>query len=195
MAELIKKHFLEAKKVLDEFIDNEQNFHLIEQAGNMMVDAVKADSKIISCGNGGSMTDAMHFAEELTGRFRETRPAIPAIAISDPSHITCAANDFGFNSIFSRFVKAIGKKGDVLLAISTSGNSENIINAANTAKIKSIKVIGLTGKNGGKLSELCDIEIRTPYSEYSDRVQEIHIKIIHSLIHYIETKLFPKPIQ
>jgi len=99
MAELIKKHFLEAKKVLDEFIDNEQNFHLIEQAGNMMVDAVKADSKIISCGNGGSMTDAMHFAEELTGRFRETRPAIPAIAISDPSHITCAANDFGFNSI------------------------------------------------------------------------------------------------
>jgi D-sedoheptulose 7-phosphate isomerase len=132
------------------------------------------------------MCDAMHFAEELTGKFRNDRKPFAAIAISDPSYISCTANDFGFEKVFSRFVEAIGNKGDVLLAISTSGNSENVINAAHAAKLKGMKVIGLTGKDGGKLAGLCDIEIRAPHSEYADRTQEIHIKVIHSLIHLVE---------
>jgi D-sedoheptulose 7-phosphate isomerase len=132
------------------------------------------------------MSDAMHFAQELTGRYRNNRKALPAIAIYDPTHITCVANDFGADYIFSRYIEALATENDVLLAISTSGNSRNIIEAVNIAKHKNMKVIALTGKTGGLLKELVDIEIRTPMSEYSDRVQEIHIKIIHSLIDFIE---------
>jgi D-sedoheptulose 7-phosphate isomerase len=143
----------------------------------------------MSCGNGGSMCDAMHFAEEMTGRFRDERKALPAIAMSDVSHITCTGNDYGFDFIFSRYVDALGNKGDVLLSLSTSGNSKNVLNAIDSAKKKGMKVVGLTGKDGGKMAELCDIEIRAPKSNYSDRVQEIHIKVIHSLIDYIEKNL------
>ena len=132
------------------------------------------------------MCDAMHFAEELTGKFREERKPLPAISISDPSHITCVGNDYGFQFVFSKYLEGIGKKGDVLLAISTSGNSENIINAANYAKANNIKIVSLTGKDGGKLSDLSDIEIRVPHFGYSDRIQEIHIKVIHILILLIE---------
>ncbi len=132
------------------------------------------------------MCDAMHFAEELTGKFRNERNALPAIAISDPSHITCVGNDYGFDYIFSRYIEGVGKEGDALLAISTSGNSKNIINAAKKAKEKGIKVISLTGKVGGELSKLSDIEIRVPHLGYSDRIQEIHIKIIHIIILLIE---------
>ena len=141
----IKQNFLEAQHILTEF-NTTKNFALIENAAKQMIASIKNGGKIISCGNGGSMSDAMHFAEELTGRFRENRPAIPAIAISDPSHITCVANDYGFQYIFSRFIEAMGKKGDVLLAISTSGNSENILNAIASAKEKGMIIIGLTGK-------------------------------------------------
>jgi len=132
------------------------------------------------------MCDAMHFAEELSGKFREERKSLPAISISDPSHITCVGNDYGFQFVFSKYLEGIGKKGDVLLAISTSGNSENIINAANYAKANNIKVVSLTGKDGGKLSGLSDVEIRVPHFGYSDRIQEIHIKVIHILILLIE---------
>jgi D-sedoheptulose 7-phosphate isomerase len=135
------------------------------------------------------MSDAMHFAEELSGLYRNRRKALAAISISDPSHITCAGNDFGFDHVFSRYVEAIGQENDVLLAISTSGNSANVINAAVTAKSKGMKVVGLTGKDGGRLSSLCHVEIRAPFSKYSDRTQEIHIKIIHTLIHYIEMNI------
>jgi len=158
----------------------------IANAGELMVKSLREGGKIISCGNGGSMCDAMHFAEELTGRYRDDRPSIPAISISDPSHISCVGNDYGFEFIFSRFLEGVGNSGDVLLAISTSGNSKNVLRAAETARRKGVKVIGLTGKDGGKLAELCDVEIRAPRSEYADRVQEIHIKVIHSLIDYIE---------
>ena len=184
-----KQNFEEAKNLLDQFISDDNNWKAIETAGNILVNAFKAGNKVISCGNGGSMCDAMHFAEELSGRFREDRSPLPAIAISDPSHISCTANDFGYDKIFSRFVEGIGKKGDVLLAISTSGNSANIINAIKAAKDKQMQVIGLTGKGGGKMDGICDVEIRAPFSEYSDRVQEIHIKIIHSLIHFVEVNL------
>jgi D-sedoheptulose 7-phosphate isomerase len=181
----IRKHFEEAQSILNEFLNN-ANLIKIEEAGKVLVDAIKNGKKIISCGNGGSMCDAMHFAEELSGRYRNDRPAFPAISISDPSHISCVANDYGYDAVFSRMVDAIGQSGDVLFAISTSGNSENVIHAINAAKLKNMLVIGLTAKTGGKIAQLCDIEIRAPYSDFSDRAQEIHIKIIHSLIDYIE---------
>ena len=184
--ELVRKNFLEAKSVLDAVLANDALIKSISDAAEMMILSIKARGKIISCGNGGSMCDAMHFAEELTGRFRADRKAIPALSISDPSHISCVANDYGYEFVFSRYLEAIGNKGDVLLAISTSGNSKNIINAIEAAKKKGMKVVGLTGKDGGKMATLCDLELRAPHSEFADRAQEIHIKVIHSLIQLVE---------
>ncbi len=184
--EVVRKNFLEAKAVLDAVLSNEKLLNDISSAAGLIVDSVNAGGKIISCGNGGSMCDAMHFAEELTGRFRDDRKAIPAISISDPSHLSCVANDYGYEFVFSRYVEAIGNKGDVLLAISTSGNSKNILRAIEAAKQKGMKVVGLTGKDGGKMAGLCDIELRAPHSDYADRAQEVHIKIIHSLIQLVE---------
>ena len=181
-------HFFEAIEVLNQF-SVEENFIKIDEAGTFMVRSLQNGGKLISCGNGGSMCDAMHFAEELTGRYRDNRKAIPAISISDPSHLSCVANDFGYDSVFSRFIEAFGKEGDVLLAISTSGNSKNVVKAIETAKSKGMKVIGLTGKDGGLMKELCDVEIRAPFSSFADRAQEIHIKVIHSLIDFIERNL------
>jgi D-sedoheptulose 7-phosphate isomerase len=186
MKNVFTADFKEAKEILDRFISDKSNFDKLEKAGILMVLAIKSGNKIFSCGNGGSMCDAMHFAEELTGRFRDDRKALPAIAIADPSHFTCAANDYGFDAIFSRYIEGLGIAGDILLAISTSGNSSNVFKAAQAAKEKGMKVIALTGKDGGKLKAIADIEIRAPQSKYSDRTQEIHIKVIHSLIHYIE---------
>lgn len=187
--ERIKQHFIEARNVLDQFISDEHNFRNIEKAGMLLVETIQAGGKVISCGNGGSMSDAMHFAEELSGRYRDDRPAYPAIAISDPSHLSCVANDYGYAFVFSRMVEAIGSKGDVLFAISTSGNSENVLKAIEAARNKGMKIIGLTGKNGGKMAGLCDVEIRAPDSDYADRAQEIHIKVIHSLIDFVESRM------
>lgn len=184
----IADHFLEAAEILQKF-NTPANISLIEQTGRLMVDSINNGGKIISCGNGGSLCDAMHFAEELTGRYRDNRKAIAAISISDASHMSCVANDYGYDFVFSRYLEAIGRKGDVLLAISTSGNSKNILEAIKVAKANGITVIGLTGKTGGEMANLCDIEIRAPYSDYADRAQEIHIKIIHSLIDYIESNV------
>lgn len=185
----ITDHFLEAQKILNEFISKSDNFTKIEEGGKMLLQAVQSGNKIISCGNGGSMCDAMHFAEELSGRYKENRKALPAVSISDPSHISCVANDYGYEYIFSRYIEALGNSGDVLLAISTSGNSKNVVNAIKAAKEKEMKIIGLTGKTGGQMSELVDLEIRAPHSDYADRAQEIHIKIIHSFIDYVENHL------
>jgi D-sedoheptulose 7-phosphate isomerase len=135
------------------------------------------------------MCDAMHFAEELSGRYKASRKALPAVSISDPSHISCVANDYGYEFVFSRYIEAVGRPEDTLLAISTSGNSANVLKAIESAKILGMKVIGLTGKDGGKMADLCDIEIRAPRSEFADRAQEIHIKVIHTLIDFIETTL------
>jgi D-sedoheptulose 7-phosphate isomerase len=184
----IADHFNEALEILQEF-NSEGNHRLIQNAGNLMVSAINSGNKIISCGNGGSMCDAMHFAEELTGRYRDDRRAIPALSISDPSHISCVGNDYGYEFIFSRYLEAIGQNGDVLLAISTSGNSKNVLRAIEVAKSKGMKIVGLTGKDGGQMAGLCDVEIRAPFSEYADRAQEIHIKVIHSLIDFIEHQL------
>lgn len=182
----IKQNFQEALIVLSVFSKDETQMMNIQKAGELMVAAIAQKGKILSCGNGGSMCDAMHFAEELTGRFREDRKALPAIAISDASHLSCVGNDYGFDSVFSRYVEALGQEQDVLLAISTSGNSANVLKAAEIAKNKGMKVVGLTGKDGGKLAPLCDVEIRVPWNGYADRIQEIHIKVIHTLIQYIE---------
>jgi D-sedoheptulose 7-phosphate isomerase len=182
----IKDQFLEAAKILQEFNTNENNFLKIEAAGKIMVEAILNGGNIFSCGNGGSMCDAMHFAEELTGRYRENRQSIGAIAIADASHISCVSNDFGYVDVFSRYIAGVAREGDVLLAISSSGNSENVIKAIDTANKKGMKVVGLTGKDGGKMADMCAVEIRAPYAKYADRAQEIHIKVIHSLIDYIE---------
>lgn len=176
----------EAQEVLKKFLDVEDNINSIVLAANIMANAIKSGNKIISAGNGGSHCDAMHFAEELTGRYRENRPAYGAIAISDPSHLSCVSNDFGFEYVFSRFIEGLGKTGDVFLGISTSGNSANIIRAVETCKQIGIKTVVLTGKNGGNLAGLADVEIRVPHLGYADRIQEVHIKIIHILINLIE---------
>ena len=185
MKNIIRKELKEAQSVLENFL-SDKNIKKIEDAAKILKQTINQNNKIFSCVNGGSMCDAMHFAEELTGKFRNERKPLPAIAISDPSHITCVGNDYGFEFIFSKYIEGVGTKGDALLAISTSGNSTNIINAAKKAKEKGIKVISLTGKDGGKLSKLSDIEIRAPHLGYSDRIQEIHIKVIHILILLIE---------
>ena len=186
----IKQHFEEANTILTNFLSDDKNFEAIEKAGQLMVNSIKTDGKIISCGNGGSMCDAMHFAEELTGKYRNDRPAIGAISMSDVSHMACVGNDYGYDFVFSRYLEAVGRKGDVLLAISSSGNSINVLKAMEVAKQKGIKIVGLTGKDGGKMASLCDVEIRAPYSTYADRAQEIHIKVIHSLIDFIERKMY-----
>ncbi len=182
----IEGNLKEAQQVLEKFISDKNSILNIEQAIALMSASLKTGGKIISCGNGGSMCDAMHFAEELSGRFRDDRKAIAALSISDPSHLTCVGNDYGFDKVFSRYIEAIGKPGDILLAISTSGNSRNIMNAIDAAKKNGMKVIGLTGKDGGLMATLCDIEIRAPHSAYADRAQEIHIKVIHCFIQGIE---------
>jgi D-sedoheptulose 7-phosphate isomerase len=187
--QLILNSLNEATGLLNEFIADEGNIEKIKQAGDIMSVSINSGNTIFSCGNGGSLCDAMHFAEELTGRFRNNRRPLPAISISDPSHITCVGNDYGFDYIFSKYIEANGRKGDVLLAISTSGNSANILEAVRAAKLKGIKVIALTGKEGGVIGPLADVEIRVPWKKYSDRIQEIHIKIIHILIEYIESNL------
>jgi D-sedoheptulose 7-phosphate isomerase len=186
---LIAAELSQAADVLQNFLRDDQNLKSIEAAAKAISDSIKQGGKVISCGNGGSHCDAMHFAEELTGRYRDNRKALPAICVSDPSHISCVSNDYGYEFVFSRYIEALGSKGDVLLGISTSGNSANIIKAAEAAKAKGMTVIILSGKDGGKLAPLADIELRVPHFGYADRIQEIHIKIIHILILLIEKEV------
>ncbi|MFY7890542.1 MAG: D-sedoheptulose 7-phosphate isomerase [Spirosomataceae bacterium] len=183
---IITQELNEAQQVLNAFLADPQHTASIEAAATLMADAIKAGNKIISCGNGGSHCDAMHFAEELSGRYRNERRSLAAIAISDVSHISCVSNDYGYEFIFSRFIEGLGNEGDVLLGISTSGNSANVIRAVEAAKAKGMKVILLSGKDGGKLAGQADVEVRVPHFGYADRIQEIHIKVIHIFILLIE---------
>ncbi|OCG15763.1 phosphoheptose isomerase [Gilliamella sp. Fer1-1] len=185
----IRNELNQAIEVLTSFVSDDKNLEQIQKAAILIADSFKQGGKVLSCGNGGSHCDAMHFAEELTGRFRDNRPAYPAIAISDVSHISCVGNDFGFDFIFSRYIEGVGQKGDVLLGISTSGNSTNVLKAIEAAKQKGMKIITLTGKDGGKMNGLADVDIRVPHFGYADRVQEIHIKVIHILILLIEKEM------
>ena len=190
LTSLIRAELSEARTILDQFLANEANLACIAQAAELMAASLRNGGKILTCGNGGSLCDAQHFAEELSGRYRQDRPALAAIALTEASHMTCVANDYGFEFVFSRFVQALGRRGDVLLAISTSGNSPNILNAAEAAKAASMQVVSLTGKNGGKLADLSDIEIRVPHFGFADRIQEVHIKAIHIMIMLIEKLMF-----
>ncbi|MDB5119656.1 MAG: gmhA [Sphingobacteriales bacterium] len=186
---IITYELREAQAVLVRFLSQKESLSRIGQAAEIMKEAIKTGNKIISCGNGGSHCDAMHFAEELTGRYRNNRAALPAIAISDPSYISCVGNDFGYEQVFSRFIQALGNAGDVLLAISTSGESQSVINAVQAARQKGMRIIILTGKDGGRLTGTGDVEICVAHSGYADRIQEIHIKVIHILIMLIEEQL------
>ncbi|MBG8553357.1 D-sedoheptulose 7-phosphate isomerase [Hymenobacter guriensis] len=186
LTELIRAELTEAQAVLDRFVQNPANLAAIEQAARLMADSLRQGGKILTCGNGGSLCDAQHFAEELTGRYRQNRRALAAIALTEASHMSCVANDFGYDHVFSRYVEALGRPGDVLLAISTSGNSPNILLAAQAARAAGMQVVSLTGKGGGQLASLSDVEIRPPHTGYADRIQEIHIKAIHIMIMLIE---------
>jgi len=190
LKDIIQQSLRESQDVLAQFLSDPSKLDAIERAAVCLVDALQQGKKILSCGNGGSHCDAMHFAEELSGRYRENRPALAAMAISDPSHITCVSNDFGYNYIYSRFIEGLGNQGDVLVGISTSGQSANIIEAVKAAQEKGMKVVLLTGKDGGALAGMGAIEIRVDHFGFADRIQEIHIKVIHILIQLIEAKIF-----
>lgn len=186
----LRDSLAEARALLDVLMADDQWLEKLAYAGDVLSHALRQQRQVISCGNGGSMSDAMHFAEELSGRYRNDRPALPAMAISDPAYLSCTANDYGYEAVFSRYVEAFGRKGDVLLAISTSGNSANVLKAAQKARERGMTIIALTGKDGGKLAKLCDIELRVPHQGFADRIQEVHIKIIHILIAEVERQLF-----
>ena len=186
---LIEHSLEQARLELDEFIADPQTIPAIERMASIMADSLRAGGKIISCGNGGSLCDATHFAEELSGRFRKDRKPLPAMSINDPAYLTCTGNDYSFEDVFGRWVEAFGNSGDVLLAISTSGNSVNILKAVEAARAKGMKVAVLTSKKGSRLAQLSDVAVAAPDSQFSDRVQEIHIKVIHILIEAIERLL------
>ncbi|MGC0153003.1 D-sedoheptulose 7-phosphate isomerase [Chromobacterium vaccinii] len=188
----IRTSLTEAKTALDALLANPQGLAGIEAAAQTIIDALAAGGRVFSCGNGGSMCDAMHFAEELTGRYRNNRRGMAAIAISDPSHISCVGNDYGYDEIFARYLESHARAGDVLLGLSTSGNSRNIIRAAEAAREMGVKVIILTGRAGTKLEPLADVYVNTPGGQYADRVQELHIKVLHILIELTERHFFPE---
>lgn len=183
--------FEEAQATLAAFLADDDAMEGVRSFAAAAETTLRNGGLLMSCGNGGSMCDAMHFAEEWTGRFRGDRKAQPAIAFSDPSHLSCIANDFGYDQIFAREVEAYGKKGDLLLAISTSGNSPNVINACKVARERGVTCVGLLGKGGGEMRDLVDIPIIVPRAETSDRIQELHIKVIHIVIETVERALFP----
>ncbi|MBC7449714.1 MAG: D-sedoheptulose 7-phosphate isomerase [Hymenobacteraceae bacterium] len=185
-ADLIRAELTAAHDLLTRFLADDTQLRAIEAASEVLLAAFRGGHKAISCGNGGSMCDAMHFAEELTGRYRADRPGLAAIALSDASYLTCVGNDYGYEQIFARGVRALGRPADVFVGISTSGNSANVLRAAEAAREIGMRVIILSGKDGGKLAGLADVEVRVPHFGFADRVQEIHIKVIHLLILLVE---------
>lgn len=193
--EHVLKALTEARKALDALMADEATLEAVSLAAHRMAQAIRVGNKILSCGNGGSLCDAMHFAEEMTGRYRQNRPGYAAIAIADASHMSCVGNDYGYLDVFSRYVEAVGQKGDVLLAITTSGTSANVIKAVEAAKAKGMIVVGLTGKKDSALAQKADIAIVTPAGRWADRVQELHIKCIHIMIELVERELAPENYQ
>jgi D-sedoheptulose 7-phosphate isomerase len=187
----IRASFAEAAATLSAFLADDACLAGVRAFADAAHAALTSGGRLLSCGNGGSMCDAMHFAEEWTGRFRGDRRALPAIAFSDPSHLTCIANDFGYDRVFARLVEAYGRPGDVLVALSTSGTSPNVLAACEEARARGVTVVGLLGKGGGPMKELCDVALVVPVATTSDRIQEIHIKVLHIVIEAVERRLFP----
>ncbi|AXE29755.1 D-sedoheptulose 7-phosphate isomerase [Chromobacterium phragmitis] len=192
MQDHIRASLGEAKTALDNLLANPQALASIQDAAQAIIGALSSGGRVFSCGNGGSMCDAMHFAEELTGRYRDNRRGMAAIAISDPSHISCVGNDYGYDEIFARYLESHARAGDVLIGLSTSGNSRNVIRAAEAARELGVKVVILTGRAGTKLEPLADVYVNTPGGSYADRVQELHIKVLHILIELTERHFFPE---
>lgn len=182
----LRDHFEESARLAQAILQDASFFEAMDRGVELLVNCLKSGHKIMSCGNGGSMCDAMHFAEELSGRYRNDRDPMAAMSLSDASVMSCIGNDYGFDRVFARQITALGKPGDVLLAISTSGQSANVLEAARAAKERGIHVLALTGKDGGALAALADVEVRVPWSGYADRIQEMHIKCIHAWIDAIE---------
>ncbi len=190
--EVLRASLDESAQTLDAFRADESNLRGMEAFSDAAHDVIAAGGRLLSCGNGGSMSDAMHFAEEWSGRFRNNRRALSALALSDPAAISCIANDFGYEEIFARQVQAQGRKGDLLVAISTSGESPNILRAVEEAKAIGMRSVGLLGKGGGRLLDKVDIAIVVPFAKTADRIQEVHIQIIHAVIEAAERRLHPE---
>lgn len=186
-----KNSLTEASQCLNQFIAASENLDKCAQFSQMMTSTIEKGGNLFSCGNGGSHCDAMHFAEEMTGRYRKERRPIGALALGDASHMSCVSNDYGFEYVFSRQIEGLGRSGDLIVGLSTSGNSKNIIRAFEVAKKKGMKTVGLIGRGGGAMKELSDLAIIVP-GESSDRIQELHIKIIHIVIETVERNLFPE---
>ena len=187
----LAQSYADSAALVSQFASTPSEIEKTVKVSQKIADAFNSGNKILICGNGGSTCDAMHFAEEFTGRYRKNRRALPVISLSDPSHITCVGNDFGFDQIFARGVDAFGKPGDILIGISTSGNSQNIINAVNLAKERQLGTIGLLGKDGGQLKGQCDVEFIIQ-EKTADRIQELHMTILHIIIEGVERILFPE---
>lgn len=183
--------FTDAQDTLQKFAKDPKQLEKCAQFSKMLIDTYKNGGTLFTCGNGGSHCDAMHFAEEMTGRYRKDRRPLGALALGDASHVTCVSNDYGFKHIFSRQVEGLGRKGDLLVGLSTSGNSENVIMAVEAAKAKGMKTICLLGKDGGKLKNMADLSIIID-AQTSDRIQEMHIKLIHTVIETVEREIFPE---
>ncbi len=182
----------ESKHALESFLYDEGRIAAIVQGAERIIAALRNGNAVYSCGNGGSMSDAMHFAEELTGRYRNDRPGLAATAISDPGHLSCVANDYGYEQVFARYLEARAKPGDALVAISTSGRSANVVKAAEFARTRGVEVISLTGRANSPLGRLATVDIHTIDYPYADKIQELHIKVLHILIELIERSLFPE---
>ncbi len=191
MIEFVESSLLEAQTALNRLLAHRQTLADIARAGDLLVDVLSQRGRVFSCGNGGSMCDAMHFAEELTGRYRLNRAALAAVAISDVSHMSCVSNDLSYEEVFSRYLEAHGRAGDCLVALSTSGTSKNVVRAVQTARQLDMRVIVLSGRSNPALEALCDVYLCTPGGQFADRVQELHIKVLHILIELIERRLFP----
>lgn len=187
--EKLRSHLLEARNSLDLLLANDAILDNLSKAVDIIVTCLSEGNKVITCGNGGSMTDAMHLAEELSGKFRNDRKALAALALSDPGYLSCVGNDYGYEMVFSRGIEALGNAGDVLVCFSTSGNSSNVLFAVETARKLGLGVIAFTGKDGGKLGPMADVELRAPMSHYADRAQEIHTVLMHALIDGVELGL------
>lgn len=189
---IVLEALTDARSALTALIENEACVGAIARAGRLIAESQRQGGTVYACGNGGSLCDAMHFAEEMTGRYRQNRAPYRAMAISDVSHMACVGNDYGYEHVFSRWMQAHGRDNDVLLAITTSGTSRNVVAAAQAAKQKGVKVIALTGRDDTPITQLADVAIVTPAGRWADRVQELHIKVIHILIELIERELDPQ---
>ncbi|MCB0385334.1 MAG: D-sedoheptulose 7-phosphate isomerase [Bdellovibrionales bacterium] len=189
--EIWRNSLTEAHQVIENFLNDSEQLQACGKFSDLLLKTFQAGGNLFTCGNGGSHCDAMHFAEEWTGRYRKNRKPLGALALGDPSHTTCVSNDYGFEHIFSRQLEGLGRKGDLLVGLSTSGNSKNVIQAFQSAKAMGISTVALLGRDGGELKDMADLAIIVP-AQTSDRIQEVHIKIIHTVIEVVERQLFPE---